>query len=322
MSGKGAAARTLLAMVQQSSDGAAYSELLAFVAVAEERSFTRAGIRLGRDATVLSRRVAALEARLGARLLERTTRAVALTEAGARFLDRAQAIVQAMNDAELEAGDLRVGEPRGHLRLALPGTFGRMWLAPLLTEFLLAHRRVSVEADFSNRFVDVVGERFDLAVRIGPLPDTRLVARKLCDRRRLLCAAPTYVGRHGPPQDPADLAHHPCLLFDGAPGPRWELEDAQGSRRQVHVAGPLVTDDLEALLGAAVAGLSILLSSEWLLAPAIRAGRLVRVLPGWTLPDAGAIYAVTPSGTRHASKTRAFADALVERLREPPWLQG
>ena len=191
----------------------------------------------------------------------------------------------------------------------------------MLAEFLLAHPRVTAAADFSNRFVNLVGEQFELAVRIGPLSDTRLVARKLSDWRRLLYAALAYLRRHGTPQEPADLARHTCLPFDGAPGPRWELEDADGAAAGA-VAGPLITDDPEALIGAAIAGLGILLSSEWLLAPAVRAGRLVPVLPEWHLPDAGAIYAVTPSGTRHASKTCALTDFLVERFRVPPWLAG
>ncbi len=308
--------------MQQTNDGSSYSELLAFVAVAEELSFSRAGVRLGRDPTVLSRRVSALERRLCVRLLERTTRAVTLTEAGSLYFDRAQAIVASMEEAEREAENLGTGEPTGRLRLALPGAFGRIWIAPLMVEFLRAHPRVGVEADFSNRFVDLVGERFDLAVRIGPLTDSRLVARKLADRRRLLCASPAYLHRQGAPQRPSDLARHACLLFNGAPGPRWDLLGEDGSSLQVHVGGPLVTDDLDALRAAAVGGLGVLLGSEWLLGPEIRAGRLVRVLPAWTLPDAGAIHIVTPSGTQHASKTRAFSNFLIDRFRIPPWLNG
>ena len=307
-------------MVQQSNDGAAYSELLAFVAVAQELSFTRAATRLGRDPTVLTRRVSALEARLGARLLERTTRAVRLTEAGRTYLERARAIVEAMDDAGREAADLRGGEPRGHLRLALPGAFGRRWLAPALVDFLHAHPRVTLEADFSNRFADLVAERFDLAVRLGPLGDSRLVARKVAARRRLICAAPSYLHRHGTPEPPDDLARHAGRLFDGPPGPRWEMEDGAGARRQVHVTGTLVSDDLEVLAAAAIGGLGILLASEWLLGPEVRAGRLVRILTEWPVPDAGAIHIVTPSGTRHASKTRAFGDFLADWFRHPPWL--
>jgi DNA-binding transcriptional LysR family regulator len=305
---------------QQSSDGAPYAELLAFVAVAQALSFTRAGDRIGRDPTILSRRVRALERRLGVRLLERTTRTVALTEAGAIYLQRAQAIVEAIEDADREVADLGGGAPRGHLRLALPGAFGRLWLAPLLVEFLRAHPQVTVEADFSNRVVDLVDERFDLAVRIGALTDPRLVARKLAARRRVLCAAPAYLSRHGCPERPSDLGAHACLVYGVTAPTRWDLQGENGASAQVPVAGPVLTDDLETLTRAAVAGLGIILGSEWLLGPDLAAGRLRRVLPGWSVSDGGAIHLVSPSGTRHASKTRAFADFLTERLRDPPWL--
>ena len=304
---------------QQSSEGARLAELLAFVAVAEELSFARAGKRLGRDATVLSRRVRALEARLGVRLLQRTTRAVAPTEAGGAYLHQAREILRAMDEADAMAVGFATGEVSGHLRLALPGAFGRRWLAPLVLDFLAAHPRVTIEAEFSNRFVDLVAERYDLAVRVGPLLDANLVARKIAPRRRLLCASPDYLTRRGAPQHPRDLQRHDCLLFGAATGQRWVLHGAAGEVVQVAVTGRFASEDVDTLQQAAMKGLGVLMTAEWGIGLELRAGRLVRIMPDWSVPDEGAISIVTPAGSRHASKTRAFSDFLVERLREPPW---
>ncbi|MER9896506.1 LysR family transcriptional regulator [Mesorhizobium sp. M0119] len=183
--------------MQQSHEPAALAEMAAFAAIAEARSFTKAAARIGRDATILSRRLASLEERLGVRLLHRTTRSVSLTEAGSEFLVRVRAILAAVDEAEAAASAHAGGGPRGVLRLALPGSFGRMWIAPLLPQFLAEFPDVRIEAEFSNRFVDLVAENFDVAVRLGALEDSRLVARKVATRRRLLCAAPSYLARRG-----------------------------------------------------------------------------------------------------------------------------
>ena len=297
-----------------------FAELSSFVAIAEALSFSRAGERLRRDATVLSRRLRALESRLGVRLIERTTRSVALTEAGRAYLDRAREILRSIDAADREAAIHATGEPRGHLRLALPDSFGRIWLTPMLTEFLAAHPRITVEAEFSNRFVDLVGERFDLAVRLGELNDSRLVARRVCARRRLLCASPDYLARHGAPRRPEDLTRHACLVFTGLSNrDRWDMADAKGTVRRVAVSGRLASDHAEVLVDAAVAGLGIMLATDWLVGPKIQAGSLVQVLPRWQVIDEGAIYIVTPSGAGSASKTRAFSDWIADRLVDPPW---
>lgn len=318
--------KTLMHRLQQWTEPAeatALAEMTAFVAVAEHLSFVGGADRLQRDATVVSRRVRALEARLGVRLLERTTRRVALTEAGRVYLERAQGVLRAIAEAERDAASLAGGEPRGHLRLALPDAFGRMWIAPLLTEFMRAHPRITVEAAFSNRFVDLVGERFDLAVRLGDLADSRLVARRVCGRRRLLCASPGYLARAGTPRRPADLARHACLLLAGLPDrARWEMRDARGALHRVAVSGPLQSDDAELLVRAACDGLGILLATDWLVGRELEAGTLVPVLPRCRLVDEGAIHVVTPSGAAGASKTRAFSDWIAARLADPPWAPG
>jgi DNA-binding transcriptional LysR family regulator len=261
-----------------------------------------------------------LEKRLAVRLVERTTRTVVLTEPGRLYLTRARAILDAFREADLEATSLAAGEPRGHLRLALPSSFGRMWLAPLIAQFLAAHRQVTIEAEFSNRFVDLVGERFDLAVRLGELTDSRLVARKLCARRRLLCAAPSYLESVGPPAHPDELGARDCLIFSGLPNPRkWEFNRMSGDIVRVSVSGPLVSDDAEVLVEAAANGLGILLATDWLVGTALRAGRLVPVLTEWQVADEGAIFLVTPSGVGRASGTRALGDWLTAHFKSPPW---
>jgi DNA-binding transcriptional LysR family regulator len=307
-------------LLQQYTDGAPLAELSAFVAIAEELSFTRAGKRLARDATVLSRRLSSLEKRLGVRLVQRTTRTVVLTEPGRLYLTRARLILEAFREADLVAASLATGEPRGHLRLALPGSFGRMWLAPLIARFLAAHRQVTVEAEFSNRFVDIINERFDLAVRLGELSDSRLVARRLCSRRRLLCASPAYLEAAGDPAHPDELAEHPCLIFSGLARPnRWELVHRSGDNSDVTVSGPYVSDDAEALVEAAASGLGILLATDWLVAPALDSGRLVPILPEWRVADEGAVFLVTPPGATQARSTRVLSDWLIAYFRTPPW---
>jgi DNA-binding transcriptional LysR family regulator len=307
--------------MQQWPDGNQIAEIAAFAAVAEQGSFTKAAAALGRDATVLSRRVQSLERRLGVRLFARTTRHVALTEAGAGFLARTQAIVSALHEAHEEASAHGGGEARGTLRLALPATFGRMWIAPFLPEFMSAHPQVRIDVSYSNRFVDLVAEGFDVAVRLGELADSRLVAKRIAPRRRLLCAAPSFIDRHGAPERPEDLARLPCLAFTGlASHPHWAFSNARGERVTVRVDGPLASDDAEALAYAAAQGLGIMLTTDWLVGRDLAAGALVPVLEEWMPEDEGAIYAVVPSLRLSPAKTRAFIDWISQRFAPlPPW---
>ncbi|MER8548413.1 LysR family transcriptional regulator [Mesorhizobium sp. M0684] len=307
--------------MQQSHEPAALVEMAAFAAIAEARSFTKAAARIGRDATMLSRRLASLEERLGVRLLHRTTRSVSLTEAGSEFLVRVRTILAAVDEAEAVASAHAGGGPRGVLRLALPGSFGRMWIGPLLPQFLTEFPEVRIEAEFSNRFVDLVAENFDVAVRLGALEDSRLVARKVATRRRLLCAAPSYLARRGTPTAPEALLEHSCLGFSGFQTfPAWEMTDSSGRRVSIEVSGPLVTDDAEVLVEAAVQGVGLMMSTDWLVGRELADGRLVPVLEDWTLADEGAVYVVMPSAKGQAAKTRAFADWIGKRFAPvPPW---
>lgn len=307
---------------QQWPTGLQVEEAVAFAAVAEHSSFVRAAEHLGRDATMLSRRVAALEQRLGVRLLERTTRRVALTEAGAAFLARIQTGLAAWTEAEASASAFADGAPRGTLRLALPISFGRMWIAPILPAFLTTHPQLRIETSFSNAFVDLIANGFDAAVRIGSLPDSRLVVRRIAGHRRLLCASPAYLDRHGTPATPEDLAAHACLGFTGfATHPVWHLTSgAEGRSVAVNVTCPLVSDDSEALVQAAVQGVGIMLCTDWLVGRELAQGQLVPILSTWTSNDDGAIYAVVPSNQFVPTKTRAFVDWIADRFAPvPPW---
>ncbi|WP_420343546.1 LysR family transcriptional regulator [Paenirhodobacter sp.] len=294
-------------------------ELTALFALAEEGSFTAAGRALGRHSSIISKRIAALEARIGVRLVERTTRQMRLTEAGlALAQDYAQATGQIA--AAQEAAARGAAQIRGRLRIALPAAMGRMWIAPALPRLLARHPELSLELNFSETFVDMIGEGYDAALRIGALKDSRLSARKLADHRRILTAAPEYAARHGLPQAPAELAQHPCLEFTGfAAYPVWRLSDGRATET-VAPHGPMRSNDSQALLEAARAGLGILGAGEWLTAPDVAAGRLVRVLPGWSFDIEGGIYLVRPSARYPAPRTEAFLRWMTELFQPgPPW---
>ncbi len=291
--------------------------LRAFLAVAEAGSFAAAADRLGLARALVSKRVAALEQRLGARLFARTTRRVGLTSEGADLLPRARRILAEYEAALAELARGR-GEPHGRLRLTAPTSFGIRHLGPVLAEFARAHPALAIEIALDDRFVDLVEEGFDLALRIGELPDSSLIARLLAPIRLVLCAAPAYLERHGAPREPADLARHRCLHYRHArAGTRWQLR-REGRRETVSVADHFVADNGDVLAAAAEAGLGILLSPTFIVADALRAGRLVRVLADWEVPEF-ALYAVWPPGGRPPLRVRALVDFLLGRFGDPPY---
>jgi DNA-binding transcriptional LysR family regulator len=291
------------------------SELRAFVAVAETSSFSAAGRLLDRDPTVVSRRLQALEGRLGVRLAERTTRKVSLTEAGRAYLSRLRPLLQELDAAEREVGVFADGEPRGHLRLAIPGGFGRLRLGPIIVDFLASHRRVSINATVTNHFVDLIGEGFDIAVRLGDLPDSRLVVRKVAERRRLVCASPAYLSQNEAIREPKDLARHSCLCFTNHADPyHWLFAKPDGGVTGVAVSGPLASEEVDLLVSGAVAGLGVLHVTDWYVANELASGKLVEVLGHYPIVDKGAVYVVTPAAGGMPSKTRAFSDWLAKGL--------
>lgn len=288
--------------------------LAAFLAVAETGSFTGAAKKLGRDASIVSRRVSQLEQQLGVRLLSRTTRRVALTEVGALYQRRIQGILDELAEASREASEV-ASSPQGLLRISLPVTFGRQWIAPLLPRFLARHPQIRIDASFSDRQVDVVSEGFDVAIRVGVLRDSSLAARKLASYRNLLVAAPSYIASHGKPRTPNDLKKHSCIGFSGLRSwPDWPLTRGD-QRKTVRPAGPLVADNSEAVLIATIAGAGITLAADWLAGPALREGKLVEVLPGWTGKGDGGVYAILPPGRLVPTKTRTFVDEIGKSIK-------
>ena len=303
--------------MQQSSK---LADIRAFVALADAGSFTAAGKRLGRDPTVLSRSVQLLEERLGVRLAERTTRVVTLTEAGEVYASRMKALLHELEAADQEAAAFGQGEPQGHLRVALPGSFARLWMAPLITGFLQAHPRVTLEAHYSNLLIDFVACGYDLAVRLAELSDSRLIARKVAKRRRLLCAAPAYLARRPPPTMPEQIAEHDCLCFTGRDAPfQWNFQSPAGERRSVTVQSRIASDEADLLVDAALAGLGLFYTTDWHVGPLLGDGRLVEVMTDWPVADQGGVYVLTSASFGTPSKTRSFSDWIARGLAKHPW---
>lgn len=294
-------------------------EIAAFLAVASQGSFVGAGRLLQRHPTIVSKRLASMEKRLGVRLVERSTRQVRITEVGAKLEQRLRSAIELMNEAQQQATQ-GASEIRGTLRLALPAAMGRRWLAPLLPEFLKAYPHVSILADYSERIVDFIDEGFDAAIRIGELEDNRLIASKLGDHRRILSASPAYIREHGMPETPQDLIKHNCLRFSGlATFPQWRLH--RGNELQtVLPKGNLTANDSESLLAAACADAGILGAGEWLMSRDIATGNLLHVLPDWQLDTAGGVYLVRPSAKFPSAVVVAFKQWIESKFSPtPPW---
>ncbi|MEY4551579.1 MAG: hypothetical protein RL685_7774 [Pseudomonadota bacterium] len=287
--------------------------LVIFARVLQQRSFTRAARDLNTSTSAVSKRIARLEARLGASLLTRTTRHVVPTEAGLALYERCLRILREVEDAELLVADLH-GAPRGLLRVSAPVYFGELHIAPLIAGLARLHPELRIELSLSDRFVDVTAEGFDLAVRIGPLSGATLNVRKLVQDPLVACAAPAYLERRGTPQHPQDLLEHDCLRYTLASNKgRWRFADESGEALHVPVMGPFDSDHSGALREAAIAGLGIVYLPQFYLAEALKRGALLRVLTSFAPPPID-IQAVYPSQQRLPPKTRACVDFLAEEL--------
>lgn len=296
-------------------------ELATLLALSDQGSFAAAGRALNRHPSVLSRRLGALERRLGIRLVERTTRQLHLTHEGQRLVEKVRQATSLIADAEKEASQ-GASQVQGRLRLSVPAAMGRRLLSPMIAEFALAYPQITLEVEYADRLVDIVGERFDAAVRIGQLADSRLVATRLCDHQRILCAAPAYLQRHGTPLSPADLAQHNCLGFTGLLSyPEWQLM-RDGARQTVKVRGSLISNDNEALLTAATLGVGILAGGDWLVNPQVASGQLVRVLPQWQLNADAGIYLVRPSAQYSSAAMTAFRQWVAQWFMAPTQAPG
>jgi DNA-binding transcriptional LysR family regulator len=293
-------------------------DLEIFARVAATGSMSQAARDLGLSAPVVSKRIKRLEERLGTRLLQRTTRQIVLTEAGRGFNERVLAILGSVDEAEAWVSQ-RSASVRGPLRVSAPTTFGRLHVAPHLVRFLEKYPDVAVDLHLSDSFVDIVGEGFDVALRIADLQDTSLVARKLAPNHRVLCASRAYLEKHGEPASLGDLARHRLLVHNAD---HWRLEGPDGSVH-VPVESVIATNSSEVIREAVLAGLGIALRSTWDIGPELRDGKLAIVLPRYRASQRVAIFAVYPSRRHLAHRTRVFIDFLAELYGPvPSWDEG
>lgn len=287
-----------------------------FAKVVETRSFSKAADELRLSKSTVSKAVSGLEDRFGARLLNRTTRRLSLTEAGMAFYDRCSRMVAEAAAAEESISELSAG-PRGTLRVTAPLSFGFLHLAPLVPAFLESYPHIDLDMNLTDEFVDVVEGGFDLAVRVGRLVDSRLMARKLAPCRFAVCGAPAYFERHGAPQSPRDLSRHFCMRYSHlATQDEWHFEGPEG-RVSVRIGGRFRSDNGDALRAAALEGLGLLYTPTFIVGDDLRAGRLVEVLSDY-LWETG-VYAVYPSGRYVPAKLRVFVDFLVKRFGPAPY---
>lgn len=292
-----------------------------FSKVVATGSLSAAARELGLSPAMVSRRLAALEARLGVRLLNRTTRSLHLTDEGAAYHESCARVL-----AEIEHANSTVAagrqEPQGTLRVALPAAFGNQFVAPLIPQFAARYPDVQLALSLSDRSVDLVQDGFDLAIRIAALTDSSLAARKLAPNHRVVCASPDYLRRHGAPRTPDDLTQHNCLLAaDFASS--WDFRGPDGKRGSARVTGRYWCDNWEVLREWAVAGLGVALKSTWDVRRHLESGALVPLLPGYNFDSDVAIYAVYPHRRHLPAKTRAFIDFLASSFGpEPFWDRG
>jgi DNA-binding transcriptional LysR family regulator len=283
------------------------SAMQAFVRVVEAGSFVRAAERLGWSTSSLSRLIAELEEHLGARLLNRTTRRLSLTESGQAFYERSVQLLNDLEEAEALAGQA-VAVPRGTIRLTCSYNVATHRLAPAIAGFVARYPQVRFDVTVAERIVDLVDEGFDLAIRIGRVGSDQLVARKLGETILVLCAAPAYVERRGAPAKPEDLPAHDTLTYAYAPNARtWQFVDADGNEQEVRVGGSLHANSGDMLVAAAVAGLGIVFEPDFMVLPELQAGKLVPLLPGHRGRRAD-IWAVYPSRRHLSVKVRLFVD--------------
>jgi DNA-binding transcriptional LysR family regulator len=284
-----------------------------FAKVAETGGFAAAAAELGLSGPTVSKAVQRLESRLGERLIHRTSRRFALTEAGRVLAVRAARILAEGEAAEAEAKASST-VPRGMVRLAAPMSFGVRHIAPALPDFLAAHPEVSIDLRLDDRVVDLIAGGIDVAVRIADLPDSSLLARRLCPVRRWVVGSPDYFARHGIPRRPRDLREHACLGYTWlATGETWHFTDANGAAEAVAVKGPLSATNGDALEPALGAGLGIALQPDFLAWEAVKAGRLVTVLDEWSAPPL-ALHLVTPAGSPRPIRVAVLLEFLAARF--------
>lgn len=296
------------------------ADLNLFLRVLDLGSISAAARSLDLSVAVASQRLKRLERGLGVRLLHRTTRQLRPTPEGIALADQGRHLVEELDvlTSSLRSNAKSVA---GTLRVTIPASFGRQYISPLLPEFMARHPRLRLDIDLSDQMRDLVGEGLDLAIRIGTLQDSELIATRLAVNRRVLCASPDYLRRHGTPKKPDDLAKHECLLMSSnrESANVWHLRGPDGTDAEVRLQGRVRSNLGEVLRDAAIGGLGIAFHSTWHVCEDLRAGRLKIVLPDYQLPESG-IYAVMTQRRMVLPRVRAFVEFLSERLgKTPPW---
>jgi DNA-binding transcriptional LysR family regulator len=290
-----------------------FEALAIFAKVVELRSFAAAAGELALSKATVSKAVSRLEERLGARLFNRTSRRLALTDAGQRLSERAARLLTDGEAAESEVL-AQSATPRGLVRFAVPMTFGVKMVAPLLPEFFKTYPEVAIDLHLSDATVDLIGDGFDAGLRIARLPDSSLLARRLCPMPRYTVAAPSYLKRHGRPTHPMHLADHKCFGYAYLSNPNvWHYTNAAGEEVSVRPAGPLRVNNGEALLPAVLAGLGIADLPEFIVGDAIASGKVEVILKGWKQAE-GAVHLVTPPGGPRPARVEVLAEFLVQQF--------
>ena len=292
-----------------------FDDLEVFAQVVSAGSLSAAGRELGLSPAVVSKRLRRLEERIGTRLIQRTTRQISLTEAGQGYYERIVAVLAGIEEAEAFV-TRRSQQARGLLKVSAPSTFGRLHIAPHLKAFMGANPDLSVSLSLTDRYVDIVAEGFDIAIRIGELSDSSLVARQLAPVRRILCAAPSYIAENGMPESIDELDSHVCLPpHNNEP---WKLEGPDGPLFY-RPTGPLMTDSSEVIRESLISGLGVALRSTWDVSQELKDGKLVQVLPDYRGSRNVAVYAIYASRRFLPTKVRVFVDYLAELYGPRPY---
>lgn len=300
----------------------AFRGIHVFMEVVDTGSFTRAAERLDMTKSGVSKSISRLEQDLAVRLFQRTTRRLSLTDEGRRFNAAAKRALTEIDEAQALFSPQRA-QLSGSLRISLPVIFGKHWVLPLLLEVAGLQPALELDIQFTDRMVDLVEDGVDLAIRIGPLPDSAtLVAKPLGVQQAMLCASPAYLAQRGSPQTLADLSRHSCITFgSGGLARPWHFQDRQGRRHAIEVRGQLGMNDSEAITSAALAGLGIALIADWLIAAHLQSGKLVQLLPA-AQPQGFPVYAVWQKNQYLSPKVKYIVDLLAARFMQQPWTPG
>ncbi len=289
-----------------------------FVKVVQERSFSAAADRLNLSKSTVSKQVRALEDRLGAQLLNRTTRRLNLTEVGEAFFERCAQVLADVEEAELAVSRMQ-STPKGRLRISAPMSFGQSYLADALAKFMKDHPDIEVEYTLNDQIIDLIDEGFDLAIRVADLPDSSLIARRIAPARLTLCSSPAYLAARGTPAHPRELSDHDCTSYAyHAAGNVWDFEGPDG-KHSVRTGGRFRANNGDAMARVLASGVGIGLLPTFILKPYLQNGSLLPILDGYRVKPAG-IYAVYPPNRHLSAKVRSFVDFLVQHFgEEPEW---